>query len=205
MSNATATTKTRRQATDPRAVYTTGQVAKICRVAPRTVSKWIDRGQLKGYRIPGSNGEGDRRITRIELVRFMTDLNIPMGPLLAAETFAVLVVGAGAAFNEKLTHCLLTDGGYTVIAVSHAIDAGFYVGAGKTDAIIIDFADGRGTAVQLAARCQEYGIRLVVGLVGDDTDTSVGITGFDMLVRQDSNPRELADRIAVAFDEKKEG
>ncbi|MFM7043497.1 MAG: response regulator, partial [Planctomycetaceae bacterium] len=25
-------------------VFTTGQVAKICKVAPRTVSKWFDSG-----------------------------------------------------------------------------------------------------------------------------------------------------------------
>ena len=42
-------------------VFTTGQVAKICQVAPRTVSKWFDSGRLKGYRIPGSQ---DRRIPR---------------------------------------------------------------------------------------------------------------------------------------------
>ena len=43
-------------------VFTTGQVAKICKVAPRTVSKWFDSGRLKGYRIPGSQ---DRRIPRV--------------------------------------------------------------------------------------------------------------------------------------------
>ena len=43
-------------------VFTTGQVAKICKVAPRTVSKWFDSGRLRGYRIPGSQ---DRRIPRV--------------------------------------------------------------------------------------------------------------------------------------------
>src|SRR5205823_90621 len=42
-------------------IFTTGQVAKICKVAPRTVSKWFDSGRLRGYRIPGSQ---DRRIPR---------------------------------------------------------------------------------------------------------------------------------------------
>ncbi|MEM6855338.1 MAG: regulator, partial [Planctomycetota bacterium] len=27
-------------------ILTTGEVAKICNVAPRTVSKWFDSGQL---------------------------------------------------------------------------------------------------------------------------------------------------------------
>src|SRR5947209_14833978 len=51
-------------------VFTTGQVAKICKVAPRTVSKWFDSGQLKGYRIPGSR---DRRIPREDLIRFLEE------------------------------------------------------------------------------------------------------------------------------------
>ena len=55
-------------------VLTTGDVARICNVAPRTVSKWFDNGQLRGYRIPGSK---DRRIPLNELVRFMKLHNMP--------------------------------------------------------------------------------------------------------------------------------
>jgi excisionase family DNA binding protein len=59
-----------------RDVLTTGEVAKLCNVAPRTVSKWFDSGQLKGYRIPGSK---DRRIPVSELVRFMKGPRHPAG------------------------------------------------------------------------------------------------------------------------------
>lgn len=59
-------------------VLTTGDVAKICHVAPRTVSKWFDNGQLRGYRIPGSK---DRRIPMSELIRFMKVHNIPTSDL----------------------------------------------------------------------------------------------------------------------------
>jgi excisionase family DNA binding protein len=55
-------------------VLTTGDVAKICNVAGRTVSKWFDSGLLKGYRIPGSQ---DRRIPVEEMIRFMKEHNIP--------------------------------------------------------------------------------------------------------------------------------
>ena len=30
-------------------VLTTGEVAKLCNVASRTVSKWFDSGQIKGH------------------------------------------------------------------------------------------------------------------------------------------------------------
>ena len=59
-------------------VFTTGQVAKICKVAPRTVSKWFDSGRLRGYRIPGSQ---DRRIPREQLLRFLQEHNMPLGEL----------------------------------------------------------------------------------------------------------------------------
>lgn len=56
-------------------VYTTGQVAKLCKVAPKTVGKWFDSGQLRGYRIPGGT---DRRVPREDLVEFLTSAGMPL-------------------------------------------------------------------------------------------------------------------------------
>ncbi|HUV40694.1 MAG TPA: helix-turn-helix domain-containing protein [Sedimentisphaerales bacterium] len=56
-------------------VLTTGDVANICNVAPRTVSQWFDKGLLTGYRIPGSR---DRRIPIAELAQFMAAHRIPI-------------------------------------------------------------------------------------------------------------------------------
>lgn len=44
------------------------EVARICRVAPRTVCKWFDMGRLKGWREMESN---DRRICREHLLEFL--------------------------------------------------------------------------------------------------------------------------------------
>lgn len=51
-------------------VYTKSEVAKLCKVAPRTVSKWYDAGRLKGYRIPGTQ---EVRIPAEYLLKFMYD------------------------------------------------------------------------------------------------------------------------------------
>lgn len=56
-------------------IYTTGEVARICQVAPRTVSKWFDAGLIGGFRIPGGT---DRRITRDSLIEFMGKNGMPM-------------------------------------------------------------------------------------------------------------------------------
>lgn len=50
-----------------RQVYTTGEIAVLFGVAAGTVSKWIDRGLLKGFRIPGSM---HRRVTYAALEAF---------------------------------------------------------------------------------------------------------------------------------------
>lgn len=85
-----------------RNVLTTGDVAKICNVAARTVSKWFDGGQLKGYRIPGSR---DRRIPVRELIRFMKSHDIP-SPVPSFGRTRVLIAdtnnGTGAALAEEL-------------------------------------------------------------------------------------------------------
>ena len=50
--------------------YTTGDVAKYCKVTSRTVSTWFDQGLLDGYRIPGSQ---DRRILPDSLVKLLKE------------------------------------------------------------------------------------------------------------------------------------
>ncbi len=101
-------------------VLTTGDVAKICNVAPRTVSKWFDSGQLKGYRIPGSK---DRRIPINELVRFMKTHNIPTTGLRVGGIRVVI-----ADSNEKeattLAQVLRTKADYEVEIAKSAFEAG---------------------------------------------------------------------------------
>lgn len=63
-----------RQVDFERKVLTTGQISTLCSVAPRTVSKWIDTGLLKGHRIPGSK---DRRVLYSDLKAFMIKHEVP--------------------------------------------------------------------------------------------------------------------------------
>ncbi len=91
-------------------VLTTGDVAKICNVAPRTVSKWFDTGQLKGYRIPGSK---DRRIPVSELIRFMKAHNMP-APALPVGKIRILIVDSNESAALTLADTLQTKADYEV-------------------------------------------------------------------------------------------
>jgi excisionase family DNA binding protein len=56
-------------------VFTTGQVAQICRCCIGTIIENIKEGLLKGYRLPGST---HRRVTRDELARYMGAYGLPL-------------------------------------------------------------------------------------------------------------------------------
>lgn len=55
-------------------VYTTTEVARLCKVAPRMVTRWYDSGRLKGYRIPGSQ---EKRFPREYLLKFLREHGLP--------------------------------------------------------------------------------------------------------------------------------
>ena len=102
-------------------VFTTGQVAKICKVAPRTVSKWFDCGRLRGYRIPGSQ---DRRIPREQLIRFLKEHGMPLGELEEEEWHKVLLIGAEKLFIDRLKEILPEDEDYKYEIAQSGFEAG---------------------------------------------------------------------------------
>lgn len=101
-------------------VLTTGDVAKICNVAPRTVSKWFDSGQLKGYRIPGSK---DRRIPVNELIRFMKQNNMPL-PALPMGRMRVVIVDSSTESASELAEMLKAKSDYEVKVVKNNFETG---------------------------------------------------------------------------------
>ncbi len=79
-------------------VFTVGEVAKICKVAPRSVSKWFDSGRLKGYRMPGSQ---DRRIPREYLIKFLKEHGMPIADVPPEEEPATAIAPMPGAMEGK--------------------------------------------------------------------------------------------------------
>jgi len=89
-------------------------------VAPRTVTKWFDSGQLKGYRIPGSR---DRRIPTSELIRFMKAHNIPTDAVEVGK-MRILVIDSDWEGAENLAKALQARSNYEVQTAQNGFDAG---------------------------------------------------------------------------------
>ena len=129
-------------------VFTTGQVAKICKVAPRTVSKWFDSGRLRGYRIPGSQ---DRRIPREHLIQFLKEHGMPLGELEEEGWHKILIIGAEKLFIDRVKELLPEDDDFKYELANSGFEAGIQAESFHPDTIIIDLAMGRSEALQIAS------------------------------------------------------
>jgi excisionase family DNA binding protein len=101
-------------------VLTTGQVAQICNVAPRTVTKWFDSGRLKGYRIPGSR---DRRIPASELIKFMKAHHMPTD-VLETGRIRILIIDSDYKGAEHLANGIGQKENCTIQSAHNSFDAG---------------------------------------------------------------------------------
>lgn len=184
-------------------VFTTGQVAKICKVAPRTVSKWFDTGRLRGYRIPGSQ---DRRIPREQLIRFLKEHEMPLGDLEVEEAHKILLIGADSLFTERLQELLPEADDFKYQIAQSGFEAGILANTFEPNSIIIDLALGRGESMQIASnlsRNDEYKETLIVGLASEDEAAPEELTdkGFKEIFKKPFDVALLAERIRTLVEE----
>lgn len=186
-------------------VFTTGQVAKICKVAPRTVSKWFDSGRLRGYRIPGSQ---DRRIPREQLIRFLKEHGMPLGELEDETTNKVLLVGLDNTLTATLRERLPEADGFKFEVAISGFEAGIQAESMHPDCIVIDSKLGRSEAIQIAQnlrRSTEHQNTILVALVGaeDIAAESLMQQGFSEVFRKPFDVALLAERIRRLIAERK--
>ena len=118
-------------------VLTTGEVAKICRVAPRTVSKWFDTGKLRGYRIPGSR---DRRIPLQQLIAFMRAHGIPLDGLDQGR-WRVMVLSD--AFLDDVCDAVNASDRSELRVASNGFEAGLVAQEFRPHVVVMDLAEGQ--------------------------------------------------------------
>jgi excisionase family DNA binding protein len=187
-------------------VFTTGQVAKICKVAPRTVSKWFDSGRLRGYRIPGSQ---DRRIPREQLIKFLKEHGMPLGELEDEEWHKILVIGAEKIFIDRIKELLPENEDYKYEIANSGFEAGIQAESFHPDTIIIDLALGRSEAIQIAQnlrRNNNYEATLIVGLASEDEAAPEKLIeyGFTEIFKKPFDVALLGERIRTLAEQKRE-
>jgi len=178
-------------------VLTTGEVAKICNVAPRTVSKWFDNGQLKGYRIPGSK---DRRIPVSELHRFMKVHDMPTAALPMGK-LRVLVVDSNNDTGSALAEDLKNKGDYDTKTAASNFQTGAVVQRFTPHVLIINLLaegiDAAGICDYIRADDDLQTIRIIAlaDHLGQPESAALLRNGFDACISDGSDVTEVIKKI----------
>ena len=182
-------------------VLTTGDVAKICHVAPRTVSKWFDNGQLRGYRIPGSK---DRRIPVNELIRFMKTHNMPTSEL-AVGRIRVLLADSNIKAATELADSLRSKAEYDVQIVRSNFETGSAIHKFTPHVLLINLmAEGIDAAAVCRGIRENEDLRTIkiialVSRLNDSESKALLQKGYDGYVSYTAEPIEVIKRIEEAI------
>jgi excisionase family DNA binding protein len=181
-------------------VLTTGEVAKICNVASRTVSKWFDSGQLRGYRIPGSK---DRRIPLNSLIKFMKEHHIPMDGLETGRT-RVLIVDDESEIVDVLEKVLTEQANYEVHAAHSGFSAGVECEKFKPHVLLLDMhlgdVDGQ-TVLKMIRGNPDLQMTKVIAMSGKLTDGQANHLlqmGFDGYLKKPFHVRQVIEAVEDA-------
>ncbi len=181
-------------------VLTTGEVAKICNVAARTVSKWFDSGQIEGYRIPGSK---DRRIPVQALMNFMQEHGIPFDGLMSGNT-RVLIVDSDKEVCDTLKRVFSEQTEYVVQSCSNPFTAGVECERFRPHVMLFDLefcGDDYTSFTNGLRNSEDMQATKIIAMSGRLTDgqmTRLTCSGFDGVLRKPFTVRQVIDSIENA-------
>ncbi len=178
---------------------TTGEVAKLCGVTLRTVINWIQRGHLSAYKLPGTRG--DNRITRADLLAFMTQNNMPIPEDLTESTAkvdreSILVVDDDELMANAIARALRATG--KRIMVSHSgFEAGLIYAEQRPYLMTLDLQMPRidGFAVLRSLEGRKHGKILVISAMEDHHLQRALTMGADAILAKPFDNIELVRQV----------
>jgi len=178
-------------------VFTTGEVAEICKISQQTVIRCFDNGRLKGFRVPGSKF---RRVPREALLSFMKANNIPLENLDSGKR-RVLIVDDDAAIVEMLRDLLSRDGRFEVRSAANGFDAGALTKEFRPEVVLLDYMlpDINGNIVCQRIRSDpELGdtkIIIVSGAISEAEIQGLKAAGADEFIKKPFDVDKLISRM----------
>lgn len=121
-------------------IFTTTEIAEICRTSGQTVNRWLLNGELKGYRLSNT---ADWKVPRKELVQFMQNNGIPMDLLKDEEVIKILVIDDEKNMTSAIERAFRNEKHFQVEITNSGISAGLKIESFKPDVILLDIFVGR--------------------------------------------------------------
>jgi excisionase family DNA binding protein len=120
-------------------LYTTVDLAKVCRVSLRTVIRWVDEGKLTSFRTPG----GHRRVREEDLLKFLDRYQIPFSIHPSGEGRKILVVEERRMLEGLLKQILRrASDTYEIFVARDLYESGIKIGLLQPDWVLLGEISG---------------------------------------------------------------
>jgi excisionase family DNA binding protein len=185
-------------------VFTTGQVAKICKVGTKTVARWFDLGRLRGYRIPGSQ---DRRIPRDYLIKFLKEHGMPLGDLEDEAMAKVLILSQDQVLVDNLKRELPLERSFKTAVAASGFDCGVQAESFHPDCVIVDFSIGHVEALQVCQnlrRNSDFSDVILVALLPNCSSINFDRSSINETFKKPFDAALLAEHLRALIGAKKE-
>lgn len=115
--------------------YSSGDVAKICNVTPRTIIRWISAGKLNSFKLPG---RGNNRVAEDDLIAFLHANQMPIPEtLVKIEDRHCIIVGSDKHFIRHVKR-IVRDADYVTQVVSDPFEAGLHIASKRPALVVLD-------------------------------------------------------------------
>jgi len=178
-------------------ILTTGEIAKYCGVNFRTVIRWIERGRLKAYQLPG---RGDNRVSVEDFLEFLRVNNMPIPDDFSQKDRRVLIVESDPNVARQVEGTLQQSGFQTSIA-SDGFHAGSLLGTFRPSVMLLDLKiPGLSPKdvvrfVRKAGGSDRVKVVLVSPENGGNEVENVRSTGADDFIRRPFSSEELVAKV----------
>ncbi len=115
-------------------VYTTVDLAKVCKVSLRTVIRWVDEGKLTSFRTPG----GHRRVREEDLLKFLDHYQIPFSVKPDGGRKKILVVEQKRLLEGLLKQILRRSSDtHEVLVARDLYESAIKIGLARPDLVLL--------------------------------------------------------------------
>jgi excisionase family DNA binding protein len=185
-------------------LFTTGEVAEICKVSQQTIIRCFDAGRIEGFRVPGSKF---RRIPRQNLIKFMKENEIPLENLESGKK-KILIVDDDAEIVELIVDVLVRDGRFETKTASSGYEAGISTQQFRPHLILLDYMlpDINGNVVCQTIRknpeFENIKIIIVSGVVKRDEIDQLLKSGAEDFIKKPFDIAKLTSKITSVLQMK---
>ena len=184
-------------------IFTTTEIANICRVSRMTVNRWLKEGDLMGYK---STPKSNWRITKKDLKKFMQFNNIPMN-LLKTDKLKILIVDDEIYITSFISEVLEEERNLETNTANSGFKAGVKLTEFRPDMVILDIVlgdmDGREFFEHIRENPEFNDIKVIgiSGKIDPSEEQSLLDQGFSAFIRKPFMIKMLKEKIFEVLEE----